>query len=69
MTQFFHKMQYDLKDHPSSYKTTFSPFVDGPILIKICMKANIMKTQFFHKLYNVTFILLRSLVISYFKTF
>ena len=44
-------MKYDLKGHPRSYKTTFMPksFVSGPILIKICMNANIMKTTFFHE--------------------
>ena len=26
-----------------------STFVYGPILMKICMNVNIMKTQFFHK--------------------
>ena len=44
-------MKYDLKGLPRSYKTTFMPksFVSGPILIKICMNANIMKTKFFHE--------------------
>ena len=54
-----------------SYNTTIirsSPYVYGPILMK-SMNSNIMKTQFFHKLYNVTFMLLRSFVIFYFKTF
>ena len=41
----------------------FSPFVYGLILMKICINANIMKTQIFHKLYNVNFMLLRSFVI------
>jgi hypothetical protein len=50
-TQFFHKMKYDLKGHPRSYKTTFmqnhsSTFVYGPILMKICMNADIIKMQY-----------------------
>ena len=28
----------------------YSAFIYGPILIKICVNANIMKTQFFHKI-------------------
>ena len=49
-------MKYDLKAHLRSNKTTFKPksfytFVYGLILIKICMNATIMKTQFFIKLY------------------
>ena len=32
-----------------------SLFVYGPILMKICMNANITKKYFFHKLFNVTF--------------
>ena len=53
-TNFFHKMKYDLKGHPMSYKTTFMPkcsnsFVYVPILIKISMNANILKTQIFQR--------------------
>ena len=53
-TQIFHKMKYDLKGHPRSYKTILcqnqsSICVYGPFLVKICMNANIMKTHFFHK--------------------
>ena len=33
-----------------------SPFIYGPIL-KICMNANIMKTHYFHKLYNITYVI------------
>ena len=54
-TQLFDKMRYDLKDHSRSHKTPgplcqnySSTFVHGPILIKICMNANIIKTQVFH---------------------
>ena len=58
MTQIFHEIRYDLKGHPRSYKTKFmanssSTFVYGPILMKICMNANFMKTQL-----NVTFMFL-----------
>ena len=47
----FHNLKYDFKGHLRSYKTTFmqksySTFVYGPILIKNCKNANIMKTQF-----------------------
>ena len=46
-------MKYDLKGHPRSYRPPLcqnhsSIFVYGPILMKICMNSNIMKTQFFH---------------------
>ena len=37
--------------------------------MKIFMNADIMKTQFLYKLYNVIFKLLRSCVIFYLKTF
>ena len=43
-----------------------STFVYGPILMKICMDANIMKTKFFHQIiYDLkcTFMLWRSFVI------
>ena len=54
-------MMYDLKGHTrSNDKTTFSTFVYGQILMKICMNANIMKKYFF---INVTFMLWRSYVI------
>jgi hypothetical protein len=36
---------------PLLSQNQFSAFVFGPILMKILMNANIMKTQFFHKLY------------------
>ena len=44
------KINYDLKGHkrPPSCQNHSSTYVFGPILIKICMNANIMKTQFFH---------------------
>ena len=56
-------MKYDLKGHSRSYKTTFMPnhsstFVYGPIFMKICMNANIMKTQYMTL--NITFMLWRS---------
>ena len=45
-------MKYDLKGHPRSYnKATFMPIISSTFLtylMKICMNANIMKTQFFH---------------------
>ena len=47
-TKIFHKMKYDIKGHPRSYKTASKPkflFTD-----KIWMNANIMKTHFFHKI-------------------
>ena len=52
----FLKMNYYLKGHPSSYKTTFMPnlystFVYKTILIKICLNANIIETHFSIKLY------------------
>ena len=51
MTQFFHKMKYDLKGHirPLLYQKRSRTFVYEPILTKICMNANIMKTHFFLK--------------------
>ena len=47
-------MMHDLKGHPRSNETNICQnhsriFVYGPILMKICMNANIMKRQFFHK--------------------
>ena len=57
---------------PLLCKNYSSTFVYGPILMKICMNANIMKTQFFHWIIcdlKFTFMLLRSFVIFYFKTF
>ena len=52
---------------PPLYQNHSSTFVYGPILMKICMNANIMKTQYMT--WNVTFMLWRSFVIFYFKTF
>ena len=48
--QIFHKIKYDLKGH---IRLLFihdhsSTFVYGPILMKICKNADIMKTQFVH---------------------
>ena len=57
-THIFHKMKYD-----HLYANFFSTFVNGPILIKIYINANIMKTQFFHKPWPVTFMLWRSFVV------
>ena len=52
-TPIFQSMKHYLKGHLRSYKTTFrlnsSTFVHGPILLKIYMNANFMKTQFFPK--------------------
>ena len=44
-TQIFEKMKYDLKDHirPPLCQNHTSTFVYGPILMKICMNANVMK--------------------------
>ena len=52
-TQIFHKMKYDLKGHirPLLCQKHFSTFVYGPILMKIFIIANIIKTQFFINLY------------------
>ena len=46
-------IKYDLKGHPSHIRPPLcqnhsSTFGYGPNLIKICMNANIIKTQFFH---------------------
>ena len=67
----FFKMKYDLKGHPRSYKTTLcqnysSTLVYRKILIKNCMNANNMKTQYFfhYIIYDLkcTFMLWRSFV-------
>ena len=47
-TQMFDKMKYDLRGHFS--QNHFSTFVYGPILMKIFMNANIIKTQLIHKI-------------------
>ena len=67
-TQICHKIKFDLKGHPRSLlcKKNSRTFVYGPILIKICINANIMKTHFFNKIIhdlNVTFMLWKSFVI------
>ena len=51
-TQICHKVKFDLKGHPRSLlcKKKSRTFVYGPILIKICINANIMKTHFFNKI-------------------
>ena len=57
---------------PLLCKNHSSTFIYGSILIKICMNANIMKIQFFHKIIydqKCHFLLWRSFVIFYFKTF
>ena len=46
-----HYEDTNIHGHPSSYKTLLcqnhsSTFVYGPILIKICSNADIMKTQY-----------------------
>ena len=48
------KIKYDLKGHIISLlcQNFFSTFVYGPILMKDYMNANIMMTQFFHKIIN-----------------
>ena len=38
---------------PLLFQNHSRTFVYGPIFMKICMNANIMKTQFFHKI-NMT---------------
>ena len=53
-TQIFHKIMYDLKDHPGHMipllcQNQSSTFVFGPILMKIFMNANIMNIKSFNK--------------------
>ena len=64
-TQCFDKMKYDLKGHIRSLlcQKHSSPFVYEPILMKTCMSADIMKTQYMTR--NVTFMLWRSFVIFF----
>ena len=59
-TQIFHKMKYDLKGYPRSYNPNLSSaFVNGPILIKICMFAYEMSLLWYEEV----------LWCFYFKTF
>ena len=54
-TQILDKLKYE--GHLQSYKTTFiqkpsCTFIYEPILMEICINANIMNTQIFQKMRN-----------------
>ena len=52
-TQIFHKIKNDLiEDHirPLLCYNHVGTFINEPILIKICMNVNLMKTQICHKM-------------------
>ena len=45
-----HLWLHDISIHTNFHQNNSSTFVYGPILMEICMNANIMKPQFFHKI-------------------
>jgi hypothetical protein len=69
--KFLIKLSMTLKVIQVHIRPHFSTFVYGPILMKICINANIMKTELLHKIiYDLkcTFMLWRSFRFFYFKT-